>query len=162
MTENKLYIQAFKISRFENKQIAAAIGISGYGKHSLYLLNMNNWTSRRINQGTSASKVFWSPSDQYLVVLCSYEGNWFININLTNGNVIDNCYLQNPKNKDLWRLDGEPSWIDGTDKLRFGVKEFCNYDNRDCRGPDGNKVLAVYDVRLDAATLNISYSKKKQ
>ncbi len=152
VTANINDVQKFKISILKSKNLAAVIAEDLDNKHKLFLIDLSKGTSIQIPpEGISAAvKIYWSPSQRYMVALCSYEGEWFISIDLNTKKIINGDFLGVP-NK-IWRIKDKPRWIGTSDMLGFTVDEICNYyDNPDC----GDKVLATYEIRLDAATLKI-------
>lgn len=151
-------VSAFKISFLKSRNMSAAISIDGDGHNKLFLLDMSNYSSTAMQEpdmASAAQKVFWSPSQKYMVALCSYEGERFIGINLSTKRLTEGDFL-GPSDK-MWRISNDPYWLENTDVLVFNVTEHCNpYDDANC---NSSKVLAAYEIRLDPAS--IKYSSKR-
>lgn len=156
-------IPKFKISILNSKQLAAAISLDQDGKTQLFLMDLKKGTSREIYEGGVASQIYWSPSGKYLVVLCSYEGERFISIDLATGKVLNKDFIKPKDPKRLWRITKDfPAWAGKSDFLEFTVNEICNYyEDHEC----GEKIFAVHSLKMDAASLtieNVGAKNKKQ
>jgi len=155
---NKSEIPKFRLSVSQAKKLAAGIALDSYGKTILYFIDLEKMSSREIDEGNTAYKAFWSPSGNFLVVLCSYEGERFISINLANGKVSAGEFLSPPGSSNIWRIAEMPQWICNVDRLKTTVKETCNYyDDTIC---DGDRIIAVKAIEIDAATLRVSIIDK--
>ena len=152
---NKSDVPKFKISILNSKKLAAGIGLDIDGKTYLFLMDIRRGTSREIEEGRTAGRIYWSPSEKYLVVLCTQEGNRFIQVDLNSGNVLDKGFLKPPGNDRSWYVKDDPHWIGKTDVLEFTVNETCHYYEGKCDGNNMNNILAVHKLKMDAATLNI-------
>lgn len=154
ITVEASYFPSFRISMSKSKKLGAAIGLESANKSVLFLIDISTRSAREIAEGNTAYKAYWSPSGAYLVVLCAYEGERFINMNLKNGKILTSDFLHPPGSSNMWRMTAEPQWIGKTDRLRTTVKEICNYyDDTKC---DGDKILNVQTIAIDAATLQVS------
>jgi len=143
-------VRKFKVSILRPKGLAAAIAVDNDGKHKLFFIDLNKGTSILV-PGCAALDVFWSPSQKYLVTLCSYEGQWFVSIDLYTQKIRKGVFL-GPSNK-IWLIKDKPHWIGTSDVLSFVVDEFCNYyENPNC---GRNMILATYVVHLDAVSFKI-------
>jgi hypothetical protein len=109
---------------------------------------------------SAAQRVFWSPSQKYVVVLCAYEGERFISIDLTTKRLLDGNLMGH--DGKMWHVSDEPRWIPDTDVLVFGVNEHCNpYQDRACTDQRMNVVLGRLEVRLDASTLRLTPKRRE-
>lgn len=146
----------FKISLLKNRGLAAAIALDEDGQNLALLLDLNNFTATPVGQDWVTPEIYWSPAGNYLLFLRSYEGERFIGIDLNTKRVRTGNFM-GTKGK-AWHIDNEPRWA-SENSLAFRVKESCNpYDDSatNCNQSNFNKVLAVRDVWLDAATLMTS------
>jgi len=107
------------------------------------------------------------PVSANIVVYCSYSFDSFVSIDLQSRRVlIGNGLGWEPAVVDpnddrnagttIWRLTSEPQWMGSTDVLTFSVDEYCTPGtSRSCTGLAAITVTASYEVRLDAATLQV-------
>lgn len=151
------YVAEFKISLLNAKKIAGAIAMDMDGQNFLFLLDLSTMTAvplQMANSWNAAIEMYWSPSQKYMVALCSYEGQNFISINTETKKIVRNGL--SPANNDevRWVVDNEPQWSENKDIMIFNVAEYCDY-HVDC-GENSNKALAKYKINLDAATLIIT------
>jgi hypothetical protein len=151
-------VQSFRISLHQSKGLAGAIAEDADGQNSAYLLDLGTQTATPLQKAgtwSGAQQVFWSPSGRYMLVLCAYEGQRFLGVNLQTKKVVEGDFL-GPKGK-LWAITDAPWWTKGADTLMFTVNETCSpYDDTPC---DPERVLAKYTVSLDPATLKASAQK---
>jgi len=153
-------VQSFRISLRKSAGLAGAIAEDADGQNSAYLLDLGTQTAtplQKTGMSSGAQQLFWSPSGRYMIVLCAYEGQRFIGVDLQTKKVVEGDFL-GPKGK-LWAITGAPWWANGADTLMFTVNETCSpYDDAPC---DPERILAKYTVLLDPATLRTSIQKAK-
>ena len=157
VTANARDVHRFKISLLRSSGLAGAISVDVDGQNKLFLLNTNNLSSTPMQlpgQWNAAQRVFWSPSRKYMVALCSYEGQRFIGMDLNAISMVEGEFLG--RGGRTWTISSEPRWLENSDVLIFNVGEYCNPYDDSCTGAQINKLLATYEVRLDAATLALS------
>lgn len=151
-------IQAFRISFSRDKNWAGAIAEDVDGQNSAYLLDLGTLVAvplQKAGMWSAAYQVFWSPSGEYMLVLCAYEGQRFIGASLSTKTVVEGDFLGSGGKR--WVITDEPTWYKGSDALTFTVNETCDpYNEADC---DREHVLATYSVSLNPATLKM-ISKK--
>jgi hypothetical protein len=104
---------------------------------------------------SAAQRVFWSPSGQYMLALCAYEGQRFVGASLKTKKVVEGDFLGREGKR--WVITDEPQWNESSDTLTFTVDETCNPYNEDNCDPE--RVLATYKASLDPATLKITTNK---
>ena len=162
VTVNTSDVSRFKVSLLKSKNLAAAISVDGDGQNKLFLLNLSSFTStplQRQGMWNAAQEVFWSPSQKYMVALCAYEGERFIRIDLNTKQILEGDFLK--KGNKVLSIKDNPRWIPNTDTLTFFVNETCNpYEDPNCTGDRINKVLAIYEIGIDAATLKLSFKPR--
>lgn len=153
-------VQSFRISMSRDGEMAGAIAEDLDGQNSLYLLALGTLVSTPLQKpGTwsAAQRVFWSPSGQYMLALCAYEGQRFIGANLKTKKVVDGDFLGEGDKR--WVITDEPQWDEKSDALTFFIKETCDpYSADNC---DPELILATYKASLDPATLKIIVKKIK-
>ncbi len=159
-------IMEFKISMVPEKHWAGAIAVDGDGQNALFFLDLTDMIATPMQSGkwNAAQEIFWSPSLNYMVALCAYEGERFVSFNTQTKKIIE-VSLEKPNNNNqtIWHIDSELNWLEDNDVLVFEVAEYCNPYEGNC-GEDNknmNIVLARYNVDLNAATLSINYSRKE-
>jgi hypothetical protein len=155
--------QHFEISHLPRRRMAGAIGWDEDGQHTLYLLRLADHSAVSFQRGNvpyvAAVRTFWSPSGRYLLALCSYEGQPFVQANLDSGAIQEGSLLGPPgKPRRVWQIEGEPRWVGNTNVLGFTVDESCDPyqpddDDAGCKGASAGRVPAVRQVDLDASTL---------
>jgi hypothetical protein len=148
-------IQSFRISMSRDEQMAGALAEDVDGQNSLYLLDLGTLVStplQKPGKWSAAQRVFWSPSGQYMLALCAYEGQRFIGVTLKTKKVAEGDFLG--RDGKRWVITDEPQWDRDSDTLTFTVDETCNpYNEDDC---DPERVLATYKASLDPATHKIT------
>lgn len=153
-------IQSFRISMSRDGQMAGAIAEDVDGQNSLYLLDLGTLVSTPLQKpGTwsAAQRVFWSPSGQYMLALCAYEGQRFVGATLKTKKVVEGDFLGSGGKR--WVITDEPQWDKNSDTLTFTVDETCDpYNEDDC---DPERVLATYKASLNPATLKMTTKKIK-
>ena len=149
----------FEISVSTQKKLAGAIAVEVNGLNGLFFLDTAKMTAKSIQQAEFVVKIYWSPSQKYMVALCAHEGELFVRVD-TKTKRVDDKFIDNPGGGEttMWRIDNEPGWSGNKDVLVFNVNELCNYYDYEC---GEGKVLARYKVNLNVTTLKISYAKLK-
>lgn len=153
-------IQSFKISMSRDGQMAGAIAEDVDGQNSAYLLDLGTLFSTPLQKpGTwsAAQRVFWSPSGQYMLTLCAYEGQRFVGATIRTKKVVEGDFLG--RGGKRWSIADEPQWDKSSGTLIFTLDETCDPYNED--GCDPERVLATYKASLDPATLEIATKKIK-
>jgi hypothetical protein len=167
------YVARFRISRSPSSPLAVAIADGAYGDNRLYLLDTETFVSRReIN--CTPQRMLLSPSQRYMVVHCLYSHDSFVSIDLQSRRVLIGNHLgwepavvdpndwNAPSGKKIWRLASEPQWMGSTDVLTFGVDEYCTPGtSRSCTDQAASTATASYEVRLDAATLQVRATARR-
>jgi hypothetical protein len=161
------HVARFRITRSPSSPLAAAIAVDADGANVLYLLDTETFVSRREILCTP-QRTLLSPSQRHMVVHCSYSGDSFVSIDLQSrrvliGNhlgwepaVVDPNELKRAVGTKIWRLTSEPQWMGSTDVLTFSVDEYCTRGtSRSCTDQAAITATASYEVRLDAATLQV-------
>lgn len=153
-------ITKFEISMLMQKKLAGAIAVDVNVNlpKELFFLDTAKMTATPMQNGDSAAiKIYWSPSQKYMVALCAHEGALFVRID-TKTKSVDDKFIDKPGGSEttMWRIDNEPRWSGNKDILVFNVDEICNFYDYDC---GEGKVLARYKVNLNITTLRISYSR---
>lgn len=161
----RIDVTEFAISMLTQKKWAGAIAVDGDGQNQSFFLDTAKMTATPMQERgewNAAQKIYWSPSQRYMVALCAYEGNSFVRID-TKTKSVRHTFLSKPDESEatMWRIDNEPRWSGNKDILVFNVAEYCNPYDGYCgeNSRNVNKVLARYKVNLNITTLRISYSK---
>lgn len=148
------FVPALNVFLWESKGLAGVIVNDGSSPNSSFILDLNNYSSISM-ANNSATDLLLSPSQRYVLVFCENEGAGFARVDLVTKRVLNGDSL-GPANK-IWRIKSKFTWVGNSDVLRFVVDEHCNsYDDPNCSGNQVDRVLAKYEVSLDAATLKLS------
>ncbi len=167
LTVNVKNITEFKISMLEQKKWAGAIAVDGDGQNTLFFLDLAKMTSTPMQKRGSwnaAQKIYWSPSQKYMVALCAYEGESFVRIDTKTKSVRDVgvSYTEPGNNYEtMLRITDEPRWSGNKDILVFNVNKYCNPYEGNCGegNRNVNRVLARYKISLNIATLKMTYGR---
>jgi hypothetical protein len=153
-------VTKFSVFFFHSKNLAGVIAMDVDGQNKSFLLDLNDFSSLPMQENDSwnaAAEILLSPSQRYMLVLCGYEGNRLISVDLNTRRLLDRP-VRSPRWPDkLWFIKDDPRWVGNTDVLSFRVKETCNvYDNPGCDENRKNRASVMYAVRLDVATMKFS------
>jgi hypothetical protein len=148
------YVPSLNIFLWQSKGLAGVIVNDGLSPNSSFILNLNNFSSISM-ENNAATDLLLSPSQKYVLVFRENEGAGFASVDLNTKRVLNGDSL-GPRNK-IWRIKSKFTWATNSDVLNFVVNEHCNsYDDPNCRGNQVDRVVAKYEVSLDAATLRLS------
>lgn len=136
--------------------MAAIVGLDRDGQRSYYVAHLDSMTSSYCK--CPASKLFWSPDNQHLVSLDSYEGSWFSVFDFATGSIRTGPFLGNVGT--LWYLEGAPKWTpDGRILLAKAVEVLSAVDARSQVDSDRAQVagpLNTFLISFDTQTLELT------